>query len=53
MVSVVFKSVRYETLAEASDSLSSVVDSFADFSGPASDVPFFEDEIIEEDSPGK
>lgn len=35
---------------QAVDAGSSNIDSSADFQGPASDVPIFDDEVVEEDS---
>lgn len=47
VVSVVFKSEYRKILAERADAVSSVVDSFVDFSDPATDAPIVQNEIVE------
>lgn len=49
MVSVMFKYGHRKTLTEAADDVSSVVDLFADFSVPASDVVIVQYEIVEDE----
>lgn len=52
VVPVFLKPRHWKTLADTADDVSSVVDSSAGFSDPASDVPIFGDEIFRKDARG-